>query len=287
MNIPNTAKHTGRAYTMGVGLMASMAKYGCVFAPEDDNSGGNDDAAAEAARVAAELATKKENEGGATARARRKAEAAETEAADLREKLKAFDGIDPTAFKALMAEKADRDAAKAKTEEDKLKASGDFDRLRASMAEQHKKDKDALALELATANEKLSATEKRIAANRVENAFAGSRFITENTILTPSKAQRVYDDHFEVEDGALVGFDRPRGSSVRTKLVDAAGDPVAFDEAIKRIIEGDPDKDVLLRSKIKNGPGAVDHGGKGKKDEPVVGTGISRISAALAKMKLS
>ena len=51
----------------------------------------------------------------------------------------------------------------------------------------------------------------------------------------------------------MVGYDKPRGSAGRAQLVDQLGNPVAFEDAMRKIIEADPDKDSLLRSKVKQG----------------------------------
>ena len=71
----------------------------------------------------------------------------------------------------------------------------------------------------------------------------------------------------------------------REPLVTSSGEPLSFDEAMKRIIEADPDRERLLRSKSKAGSGAMPSPGKTQNanaDAP--GFGVNRISAALGKM---
>ena len=99
-----------------------------------------------------------------------------------------------------------------------------------------------------------------------------------------SKARVLYGTHFEFKDGAIVAYDKPAGSAERNILVDAKGDPLSFEAAIKKIVEADPDKDQLLKSKIKPGAGSKTTSKAAapaeKLEQP---TGVSRISAAISK----
>ncbi len=54
----------------------------------------------------------------------------------------------------------------------------------------------------------------------------------------------------------MVGYDKPRGAQNRTALVDQYGNAIAFDHAMRKIVEADPEKDHLLRSKVKPGAGS-------------------------------
>lgn len=87
----------------------------------------------------------------------------------------------------------------------------------------------------------------------VGSAFAQSQFIRDELALTPSKTRVVYGNHFEFVDGKVVAFDKPAGAANRTPLVDAQGEPLAFEAALKKIVDADPDRDQLLRSKMKQG----------------------------------
>jgi hypothetical protein len=122
----------------------------------------------------------------------------------------------------------------------------------------------------------------------VGSAFAQSTYIKDDLVIPPSKVKSLYGSHFEFQDGRAVAYDKPAGVAERTMLVDAKGDPLDFESAIKKIIDADPDRDQLLKSKIKPGSGSrpttkVDaEPGQLEKH-----SGINRISAALAKGKLA
>lgn len=197
----------------------------------------------------------------------------------LNEKLAQFDGIDPVAVRELLNQK--------KTEETKqLEAKGEWDRLRAQIVEEHNKEKLTLSERVSAAEKALQDSQRVISELTVGNAFAQSQFIREELALTPSKTRVVYGAHFDYVDGQVVAYDKPAGSPNRTQLIDAKGDPLSFEAALKKIVDADPDRDQLLRSKMKQGAGSNTDVKAGKPDnmadKPVV-KGISRISAALAK----
>jgi hypothetical protein len=78
----------------------------------------------------------------------------------------------------------------------------------------------------------------------------------------------------------VVAYDKPAGATDRTVLVDGSGNPLSFDKAIERIVDADPDRDTLRKSKMRAGAGSNNDGGK----PPVnIGSGRERIQAALAK----
>jgi len=200
--------------------------------------------------------------------ARRKAEA------DLADLNKKFDGIDPEAARAAAA------AVKTREEED-LRKAGDFDRLKERMATEHARETEALK----TANKKMAddlAANKSVVERLTLGAeFATSTFIKDELTLTPNKAKVIYGPYFEIEGTEVVGYDKPVGDQGRTKLVDASGTPFKFEEALKRLVEADPDRDQIVKSKAK--PGASSSpgpGGKPKPDEIKV-VGVNRIAALL------
>ena len=119
----------------------------------------------------------------------------------------------------------------------------------------------------------------------VGQSFASSSFIKDNLVLTSAKTRALYGSHFEMKDGELVGYDKPAGSTDRTPLVDAGGDPLSFDEALKRLVESDPDKDTLLRA--KGNPGAGSRTQQIQKPPKTDDNlhGAARIAAALSARK--
>ena len=199
---------------------------------------------------------------------------AEEEKAALAKQLKEFEGIDPAAVRKLLADQA---AAEKKALEDK----GDFDRVKKMMAEEHKKELDKLQAERDAANTEKSGLAKTINELTVGQAFLSSEFIKENLVLTPAKTRVIYGAHFEIENGQVIGYDKPAGADARTKLVDASGSPFNFEAALEHLIEKDPERDQMKKSKL-----AAGGGGKpsvaGKTAETVTGlTGAARMKAAL------
>ena len=164
-------------------------------------------------------------------------------------RLKEFDGLDPKEIKALLQAKKD-------AETKQLEAKGEWDRLKAQMAEEHTRDRATLEgklTEVQSENQKLL---KQIAELTVGSAFSQSKFIAEEMALTPAKARVVYGTHFETVDGQVVAYDKPAGSATRTMLVDAQGEPLGFEAALRKIVDADPERDQVLRSKRRQGAGS-------------------------------
>jgi hypothetical protein len=178
-----------------------------------------------------------------------RAEAASAEVERIKAQLATFDGIDPVKVRALLAE---QEAAEVK----KAEAAGDYERLKKSMADAHAAEKKRLTEEVEAEKGRVGALNAQIAELTVGNAFGTSKFVSEELTLTPSKARVVYGSHFEFKDGKVVGFDKPAGASERTMLVNGEGEPLSFEDALKKIVDADSDKDALLRSKMKPGAGS-------------------------------
>lgn len=165
------------------------------------------------------------------------------------EMLKAFDGIDPEAVKKMLNDQRS-------AEEKALEAKGDWDRLKTRMAEEHGKEVKTLQDQINQLTQQLSGTQNTIKDLSVGTQFSQSKFIAEELTLTPAKARVIYGDYFDVENGTVVGYDKPRGSSGRTAMVDQYGNAVGFEDALRKIVEADPEKDHLLKSKMKPGAGS-------------------------------
>lgn len=203
---------------------------------------------------------------------------AQEELANLR---KQFEGIDPELVRKLLNEKAD-----AETKE--LERKGDYERLKQRMAEEHGKEVKTLKERIAELEGSVGKAYSTISDLTVGTQFSQSTFIADELTLTPAKARVIYGDYFDVEDGKVVGYDKPRGAQGRTALVDQYGSPVPFDAALRKIIEADPEKDHLLKSKVK--PGA---GSDTKKASTEVSKGernvdsVSKIAAGLKGLKIN
>lgn len=173
----------------------------------------------------------------------------ETQLAQVKEQLKKFEGIDPEAVRKLLGEKAE-------AERKKLEEKGNWDALRQQMNEAHEKDLKARDELLSQTKEQLTSLQSQIAELTVGNAFGQSKFIHEELVLTPSKTRQVYGSHFEFNGEQIVAYDKPIGAKTRTMLVDGKGDPLSFEAAMKKLVELDPDRDQLLKSKARQGAGS-------------------------------
>lgn len=222
-------------------------------------------AAAEAERLAAEEAARIEREKNMS-EAEKEKEKLLREVMDKKNKLKAeqdarkaledrlklYDGIDVEKVKKLI------EAEKSREIEDAEKK-GEFERVKKLMADQAAEEKKALEDALKERDVVMATKDSMIDALTVGADFAGSKFISEELTLTPAKARVIYGSHFEVVDGKTVAYDKPKGQANRTMLVDSAGEPLKFDDAFKKIVNADPDKDTMLKSKMKPGGHSNNH----------------------------
>lgn len=213
-----------------------------------------------------------------------RAKTLETELADAKKRLADFDGVDPSKARKLLAdeEEAARKAAEAR---------GEYDRLVAQMGERHQSEQAALNGRLSEAQTQVANLQKDIAELTVGSAFASSAFVSGDLTLTANKARVIYGSHFEYKDGKVVGYDKPAGASDRTLLVSSTGESLSFDEALRALVEKDPDRDRLLRAKARAGAGSstVTKGAKTATEIAAANaesklTGAAKISAGLKKL---
>jgi hypothetical protein len=197
--------------------------------------------------------------------------------------LKAYEGIDAVKVRELMAEKAE-------AERKDLEKRGEYDRLVKQMGESHAKEQGALKEQLTAREKREAELQAQIDALTVGQAFAGSKVIADEIALPLNKVKSLYGAHFEYKDGAVVGFDKPAGAKDRTMLVDSTGNALAFDAALKKVIEADPDKDALLKSKARSGAGSSTQS-RGAQRADTTGesklTGKDRIAESLRKKPLA
>lgn len=170
----------------------------------------------------------------------------EDELAKTRSALKDYEGIDPVKVRTLLQQQEE-------AERKELEARGEYDRLIKQMAERHTEEKKRLETEMETVRAQGGTLQQQIAELTVGSAFSSSHFVAEEITLTPAKARVIYGAHFEFKDGKVVGYDKPAGASDRTTLVDATGESLSFDEAMRQLINADPDREQLIRAKAKPG----------------------------------
>lgn len=201
----------------------------------------------------------------------------QTELDEVKAQLKNFEGLDAAEIRALVEE---RKALETR----KLEEKGEWDRLKAQMADENKKVVDGVNVLLAAEKSRADGLAKQVAELTVGGAFNTSGFIKDELTLPASKARALYGSHFEfdAEKGTVVAFDKVAGAAERTILVDAQGEPLTFEAALKKLVDADPDRDQITKSKAKAGAGSKSSE-KGKPpgqslEEP---KGINRIAAAL------
>lgn len=206
---------------------------------------------------------------------------AEARAAELEEKL---GGIDIEEYNRLKEAEAAAEKEKADAEEKRLLERGEFDKIKEQMVQQHQEALTAKEEALAEKDKLLAEARGIIEELTVGSSFSESSFITEDTVFTPGKARQLYDAHFDVEGGKVIGYDKPRGEADRAPIVDASGNPASFDAAMKAIIAADPDHDHIMRAKMK--PGGQSEPGKGEAKKPDTAPQSSRdkISAGLVDL---
>lgn len=194
------------------------------------------------------------------------------------ETLKRFEGIDPDEVRRLLSEKKS-------SEEKQMEAKGEWDRLKTRMAEEHTKETAILQSQLEQLTAELSSTKRQVNELSIGTQFSQSKFISEELTLTPGKARVIYGDHFDLEDGKIVGYDKPRGASNRTAIVDQYGSAVPFEDALRKVIEADPEKDHLLKSKVRPGAGSDSKKPSGTQKSDTQLDGISKIAGGLKSIK--
>jgi hypothetical protein len=210
-------------------------------------------------------------------------EALRAELAAAREATAKFDGIDPEVARENARKIEEAAAAAREAEEAKARAEGNFERLRELQNEEFEARLAALTEERDAARAEVVDLRTTAQKATVSKTFASSEFFSKETILSVSKAERLYGDFVEIEDGEVVVYDAPRGTAKRAKVMDARGNPLAFDVAIKKVVDAEPDKDTILKSKVNPGGGSktVD----GKQTPPQSNDRLAKLASGLAALR--
>lgn len=203
-----------------------------------------------------------------------------TELAVAQAALKAFEGIDVESVRKLLADQKAAETAG-------LEAKGEWDRLKARMVEDHTSQNKALNDQIATLQAQLNQSTGTINELSIGTKFGQSSFISTEMTMTPAKARIVFGDHFDLEAGKIVGYDKPRGSATRTAIIDQYGNAVDFDAAMRKIVEADTDRDSLIRSKVRPGAGSETKAATGKQTPSLPTDSLSKIGAGLKGLKLT
>ena len=250
---------------------------------------------AEEAKLIKEVMAKKDKINSQAVQIAAQATKSEEQAAalsDMQEKLKAFDGVDMTAYQELL------DTQKKQADK-KLEDEGEWDKLKANMqtsfesektqmADAHKSALEALKTDsqkiIDDLNDKLNGNNALIENLTVGASFSGSKYVSDDLVPQAAHVRTLYGSHFDVENGKVVAYDKPRGNAERAKLVDAEGQSLKFDSAIEKIISSDANGEFIIRSQQKPGSNSDTQNADGKAGK-TIGTGVNRIKAALDKAK--
>jgi hypothetical protein len=173
------------------------------------------------------------------------------------DKLKNYDGIDPVKARELQKAQEDAAAAAQEAERKRLLETGQFEAVKKQMVDQHTSEITKRDEAVKAANDALAAAQATISELTVGTAFSNSKYIADELHLTPRKVRALYGSHAAFEDGKVVVYDKPAGAKDRAPLVDAKGDPLAFDAAIAKLVEADEDRDSMKKSKMKPGSGST------------------------------
>lgn len=189
---------------------------------------------------------------------RQESQAHRLKAEELEKKLALYNGID--------VEEAKKNAEIAKNykEQESIK-NGEIESLKASIsktaAENERKLKESYEAQLNELSTKLVASETKFKNSQIDNAFFGSEFLKENTVIPAEMLKATYGKYFDFdENGCIYGKDSEGNKILSSKNVTRVAN---FEEAIQKIIEADPNKDRILRSKTKFG-GGMQSGANGK-----------------------
>lgn len=148
---------------------------------------------------------------------------------------------------------------KRKDEETKaLEAKGEYERIKQQLVDEHNKALAERDEQIKSLAGQLAEKEAMIGNLTIGAEFGKSKFITDELIFPPNKARELYGSHFDVVDGIVVGYDKPKGHVERTMLVNSQGNPLTFDEAMSKIISFDPDRDSITKSKVKSGANSTE-----------------------------
>lgn len=172
-----------------------------------------------------------------------------------------------------------------KLEETKaLEAKGEWEKLKKQMGEDHAKAMAEEHAKVEQLTKQYQASLDKIIELTIGSEFANSRFINEELTLTPAKARVIYGDYFDLQDGKVVGFDKPRDAQGRTAYVDQFGNTLSFNEALKKIVMADPDVESLLKSKARSGAGSGSAKTTSVKQANLPKTGQEKIYAGIGAL---
>jgi hypothetical protein len=147
--------------------------------------------------------------------------------------------------------------------EAKLSVFGDLDparareALEAAASGKGKPDVDALKAEIAKSYEPIvqerDALKSQLNGLALENAFKGSKFVSDKLAIPADFAQAYFAKMFKVENGKTVPVNQD-GNPIYSR--NNPGEVASFDEALEIMVSGHPHRDSILKGSNATGSGA-------------------------------
>lgn len=162
-------------------------------------------------------------------------------------KLKGFEGIeDPAAaLKALGIVK--------NLDDKKLIDAGEVDKVKAELSKAYDE-------KLAGKDTELQKLQGHLHQELIGGSFARSQLVAEKLAIPGDMVQSHFGQHFKVEDGKVVAYDR-NGQKLYSRQ--SPGELAGFDEALEALIDTYPHKDHILKGSGSSGGGSGGGGGGG------------------------
>lgn len=155
-------------------------------------------------------------------------------------KLAAFDGIeDPEA-----AKKAIQTVANLKDKQ--LVDAGEVQRVKDEAIKAVRAEFEPVVKERDTLKSDLTN-------EKIGGSFARSKFIGDKLVLPGPAAQKIFGDHFKIEEGKVIGYDQS-GNKLFSRA--KPGEVADFDEAMELLVESYPYKDNILKGTGNKGDGS-------------------------------
>tara|TARA_R110002049_G_scaffold281333_1_gene460853 strand:+ start:17381 stop:18160 length:780 start_codon:yes stop_codon:yes gene_type:complete len=161
----------------------------------------------------------------------------------LDQQVKAFGDLDP--------EKA-REALQTvrNLDDKKLIDAGEVERIRKEVSEETAK---SYQKKLDEANATAEQLQTQYAAEKVNGAFVGSKFVKEKLVIPADMVQAAFGRHFQFKDGRITPVDQ-NGNPIYSDS--NPGDIAPFDEALEKLVNQYPHRDSILKGSGHNGSGA-------------------------------
>lgn len=131
---------------------------------------------------------------------------------------------------------------------------GEVDKVRESMRSEFQTLID-------TANKERDDARGETASVRIENAFTGSKFITDKLAIPRDMVQATFGKNFKVEDGKIAAYGAD-GNRIMSKA--KIGDFADFEEAMSLMVESYPQRDMIMKGGNQGGSGSQGGGGGGQ-----------------------